>query len=204
MGKPLVFRFNGVEVPFALEKVERSDLYGYIETEVLDESGRRCQLATLAGDGRTIIGKGGTASALLSPEGRWLDRSELTPVDAAGTPLEPVNSSYAAPVLLEEVASIEDLLSHNIKSVYRISPEATDPGLIDELKKGTIFTFPYSFRGGFEADTAFLLMSFEGSPFLLTGDPAKLEFVGFSETAAAAPETTEEAAEDDGMDFGMM
>jgi hypothetical protein len=203
MAKPLVFRFNGTEVPFALEKVERSDLYGYIDTEVLDESGHRCQLATLAGDGRTIIGKGGTATALLSADGRWMERSELQPVDPLGTVLQPVPSSYAAPVSLEEFATIEDLLSHNIKSVYRVSPEGTDPGVLDELKKGTIFTFRYSFRGGVDADAGFLLASFEGIPFLLTGEPAKLEFVGFEESAAPS-EQAEEPAEDDSMDFGMM
>ncbi len=204
MGKPLLFRFQGADAPFTLEKVDRADLYGYIDTEVLDEHGRVCQMATLAGDGRTLIGKGGVASVLLSADGRFVERNELTPVDASGNVLVPVPSSYSAPVPLEKTASIEDLLSHNIRAVYKIEPEGVDPGVIEELRKGTIFTFPYSFRGGIEADTAFLLLNLEGVPFMLTGEPAKLEFVSFEELAAEPAAGQDEAVDDDGMDFGMM
>ena len=54
MAKPLVFQFGDVELSFQLNKVDRSKLYGYKEVEVLDEKGRRCELATIADDGRTV------------------------------------------------------------------------------------------------------------------------------------------------------
>ena len=59
MAKPLTVEFQGQTVEFALEKVDRTKLYGYVETEVHDEAGNRCELRTLAGDGHSVIGKGG-------------------------------------------------------------------------------------------------------------------------------------------------
>ena len=61
MAKPLVVNLGGVEFPLQMSRVERSDLYGYVEVETLDEGGARCSLATLADDGRTIIGTSGFA-----------------------------------------------------------------------------------------------------------------------------------------------
>ena len=61
MAKPLVFSFGGTEIPFALSKVERSDLYGFVEIETLDSAGRKCISATLADDGKSIIAAGGSA-----------------------------------------------------------------------------------------------------------------------------------------------
>src|SRR6185295_18921094 len=63
MAKPLVLSFGGMEIPCPLCKVERSDLYGFVEIETLDEQGRKCSLATLADDGKRVITSGGTAFA---------------------------------------------------------------------------------------------------------------------------------------------
>src|SRR5436853_572380 len=101
MAKPLVLAFGGVELPFTLSKVERSDLYGFVEIETLDEKGRRCTLATLADDGRSVITSGGTAIISLSPDGTWIEKKTLTPTDHLGTKISPVPSSYSAPVPLE-------------------------------------------------------------------------------------------------------
>ena len=57
MAKPLVVELHGQPLNLSLEKVERSKLYGYVETEVLDEAGERCELATLTG-GHSVVGKG--------------------------------------------------------------------------------------------------------------------------------------------------
>jgi len=72
MAKPLVLRVGGVELPFALSKVDRSEFYGYVDVETLDARGRRCSTATLADDGRTVVGPGGTAFACVSPDGRMM------------------------------------------------------------------------------------------------------------------------------------
>jgi len=203
MGKPLVLSFGGVTVPFALSKVARSDLYGFVDIETLDEQGRRCRMATLADDGKSIIPSGGTAMVTLSPEGNWLEKKTLVPTDNQGNRINPVASSYAAPVALEKTATIEDYLSHDIRSVYQLSSEMDFGAILDELKKGTIFQFPYSFRGGLEPDAGFLLLSADGTPFFAVGSPTKLEFVGFDQSAAITGD--DEGGEDEeAVDFGMM
>jgi hypothetical protein len=205
MAKPLVLSFGGIDVPFALSKVDRSDLYGFIDVETFDEQNRKCFLATLADDGRSIVASGGTALVTLSPEGHWIDKKTLTPTDNQGKPITPCPSSYAAPCPLEKIASIDEYLSHNIRAVYQVSSETDFSPLMTELKKGTIYQFPYSFRGGLEPDTAFLLLSADGTPFIAIGSATKLEFVGFDQTAAVVADEEDPFGDDEEtVDFGMM
>jgi hypothetical protein len=203
MPKPLVLTLAGADLPLYLDKVERSDLYGYVEVETLDEHGRKCSLATLADDGKTIIPTSCSSLAMLSPDGQWLDKKALAPTDAHGNKLTPVPSSYSAPVPLLKQATIDEYLSHNVRSVYRISSDADLGPLLTQLKQGVIFQFPYSFRGGLEPDAGFLLLSGDGTPFLAIGSPTKLEMVGLDQAAPAAADD-DEPSEDDDIDFGMM
>lgn len=205
MAKALVLKFKDADLSFFPEKVDRTKLYGFIDIEALDGKGQKCQLATLADDGRTVIGMGGTAFAQLSPDGEWLEKSKLKPVDPEGRPIVPSASSYSAPVPLAATASIEVYLSHNIKSVYILRSDGDFSGLLDELKKGAIFTFPYSFRGGLEADVGFLLADPNGNAFLAVGQPTNIHFVGLEQAAALTEEEAggEEEAEE-GVDFSMM
>src|SRR5437867_4343464 len=123
MAKPLVFSFDGAELSLAMTKVDRDVLYGYVETETLDEKGGKCSTAALAGDGQTIIVSGGTAIANLSHDGRWLEKANLAPVDAEGKKLTPVPSSFSAPIELSKMATIDEYLSHSIRAVYQLSCE---------------------------------------------------------------------------------
>jgi hypothetical protein len=201
MARPLQLQLGDTTYAFQLEKVDRSKLYGYVDVEALDDKGRACRLTTLAGDGRTLVAS--TASALLSPDGEWLDRSKLTAVNPEGKPFQRVESTFNAPVALAKKAAIEEYLSHNIKSVYVLAPEG-DPGpLAAELRAGTIYTFPFSFRGGLVPDQAFLLANPEGSLFLCLGQPTRLRFVGLEQTAVLTEELEAEA-EEETMDFGML
>jgi hypothetical protein len=202
MAKPLVLQFGGVDLPFQMEKVDRARLYGYVEA--VDDKGRTCQLATLAGDGRTIVARGGAAIALLSPEGHWLERAKLKAVDREGKPITPVPSTFAAPVPLTRKATIEEYLSHNVKSVYLLNCETDMTALAKELKAGTIYAFPFSFRGGLEADTGFLLANSEGAIFLAVGQPTKIHFVGLEQVAALTQEEQVESEDEESMDFGML
>jgi hypothetical protein len=199
MAKPLVVQFGGVDLPLEMNRVERSDLYGYVETEALDAQGRRCLSATLADDGQTIVGSGGSSFASLSADGMWLEKSQLKPVDAEGKPITPVPSSYAAPVPLEKTVSIDEYLAHNIRSVYQVTSDLGP--LMAKLKEGTIFAFPYSFRGGLEPDAGFLLLAADGTPFVAIGNRTKMDFVGFDQTAAVDEEAEGEGED---LDFGMM
>jgi hypothetical protein len=203
MGKPLVFAFGNANLAFDLTKIDRSVLYGFKEVEVLDEQGGRCELATLADDGRTIVGRGGIAFAYLAPDRTWCDKAELNPVDLDGREIQPVPSSYAAPVALVEKASLEDYLSHNVRSLYLLRCDGDASELVAELRGGTIFKFPYSFRGGLEADVGFLLAGADGNVFLAVASPAKIEFVGLQEAAATVEEEGDQE-EADLLDFDMI
>jgi hypothetical protein len=203
MGKPLIVKFAGMEIPLSLSKVERSDLYGFVEIETLDEKGRKCTHATLADDGKSVIPTGGVALATLSPEGNWVDKKTLVPTDNQGQRITPVPSSYAAPVPIEQTATVDEYLSHDIRAVYQLSSEVDLALLLNELKAGKIFKIPYSFRGGLEPDAGFLLLAADGTPFLAIGSPTKLEFVCFEQSAGVAADDEAEDAEEV-LDFSMM
>jgi hypothetical protein len=206
MPRPLLLRHQGAELPFQLVKLDRAKLYGTVEVEALDGQGRRCELATLASDGKTLIGRGGMASAFLTADRTWIERTSLKPVGPEGEPIEPVPSSFAGVTELADEATIEEYLTHNIKSVYHLTCEADVGPLLAELREGKIYRFPYSFRGGLVADVGFLLANPEGDVFLAVGQPTLIHFIGLDplpvledeETQAAEPEAGDE------LDFGMM
>ena len=205
--KPLVFEYEKTTVTFDMVKVDRSKLYGFKELEVNDDQGRPCDLATLAEDGKTIIGKGGTGIGYLSAAGLWADKSNLTPVDLEGNKIEPVKSSFGTAIPLTETATIEEFLNHNIRLCYLMDSEELCEPLMDKLRANTIFKFPYSYRGGLESDAGFLLMNHEGIVFFLVGDPTVVEFVGLQQAAPVATEDSDaetDSAEDGLMDFGMI
>ncbi len=203
VARPIVFQFGDHDLSFTLNKVDRSKLYGYKETEVLAEDGGRCELATLADDGCTVIGSGGTGIGQLSADGLWCDKQTLKPVDHDGKEIKPVPSSFSAPIRLFETASAADYLNHNIRLVYHVTTENDVADLMAELKKGTLFSFPYSYRGGLAADAGFLLLGEEDKIFLVVGSPTKVEFIGLQQLAVA-DETEEDDEEADSVDFDMI
>ena len=203
MAKPLVFLFGDVELSFHLNKVDRSKLYGYKDLEAIDEDGQRCELATLAGDGRTVVASGGTALGYVAIDGLWCDKTQLKPVDLDGKEIIPVKSSFSEPVKLLETATVDQYLEHTIRSIYLLEATGSAAALMDELKRGAIFSFPYSFRGGLEANAGFLLMGADGNIFLAIGSPTQVEFLGLQETATAE-EAEEETEETEMMDFEMI
>ena len=202
MAKPLILQWGDVDLPFTLTKIDRSKLYGFKEVEVLDEQNRVCELATLASDGCTVVGRGGTALGTLDADGQWREKSELKPVDPEGRELLPVPSSYSAPIKLFETVTPDEFLNHNIRLVYQLETEGEIGTLLDELKRDTIFAFPYSYRGGLEADAAFLLMGADGNVFLTIGSPTKVEFIGLQQ--AATVDDQDGMDETDLMDFDMI
>ena len=206
MAKGLVFRYGSAELSFQLDKVDRKKLYGFVDTVVLDEKSQKCQLAILGGDGRTLVGTGGSALLMLDPDGAYCDRATLRPVDKDGKELHKVPSSFNAPVPLSTRASLDEYLSHNIKSVYALTPPMGADDLLAELRKGAIYSFSFSYRGGLHPDTAFLLAGSDGQPFLCVGKNAHLQFVALPQAADPEEEAESQAGDDDedSMDFGMM
>lgn len=203
MAKPLVFHFGDEDIAFVLNKIDRSRLYGYKEVEALDDHGRKCELATLAGDGHTVIGRGGTSFAQLNVDGEWCEKSSLKPIDIDGNQIQPVASSYSAPVPLPQPTTVDDYLQHNIRLVYQLQPEGDATSLFAELAKGAIFKFPYSYRGGLEADAGFLIQGADGTFFMAVGNPTRVEFLAPAQVGAV-DEDDGEADEADMMDFDMI
>ena len=203
MAKPLTFQLGETEFAFTLKKVDRTKLYGFKETVALDNSGNACELATLAGDGRTLIGRGGTGLGWLDADGQWRDKAELKPVNKDSEQIEPVPSSFQARIKLFDTATVEEYLEHNIRLIYTLEGEGDLDDVLAELKRGTIFRFPYSYRGGLEADVAFLLANESGEIMLTVGNPTRVEFIGLQAPAVVVPE----ASDDDDverMDFDMI
>ncbi len=204
MAKPLVFQLGESEIAFAMHKVDRSKLYGFKEVEALDESDQPCQLATLAGDGCTMIGRGGTGLGWLDADGSWCDKSQLTPVDKDGSEIEPVASSFSAPIKLFETATVDQYLEHNIRLLYAVEAVDQADDLMAELNRGTIFAFPYSYRGGLEADSGFLLTNESGEVMLAVGTPTRVEFIGMAAPAATVDDADNGDEDVDLMDFDMI
>jgi hypothetical protein len=180
MAKPLLFRLGEDEFALNIIKIDRTKLYGSKEVEAVDESEQPCELATLADDGHTMIGRGGTGLLWIDADGKWCDKSKLKPVDVHGEEIKPVESSFGTTIKLFETATIETYLEHNIRLVYQLEPTSDAvnlDSLASELQKGTIFSFPYSYRGGLEADAAFLLMNEEGEIMLCVGSPTAVAYI---------------------------
>ena len=173
---------------------------------MLDDQGQRCELATLAQDGQTVVGRGGTAFGTLTVDGTWIEKGQLKPVDPAGQTIQPVVSSFTAPVPLVEKVAVEEYLDCAVRAIYMMETADDIGQLADELAQGTIYRFPYSYRGGLEPDQGFLLANAEGKVFCAIGKPAKVEFLGLAQAAAAVEDEDEEGAEEDAdaMDFSMM
>ncbi len=203
MAKQLVFRLDDEEIALDMEKVDRSKLYGYKDRLVLDEDGEPCELVTLAGDGRTMVGKGGIAMAYVSADREWCNKADLTPIDLDGEVMRPVPSTFNAPVVLDQTAGIQDYLDHDIRSVYLLTSEDELGALRARLEAGAIFRFDFSYRGGLEADAAFLLTGSDGNVFMAIGRPATTTYVGLQESAGMAAQADSEDDEDeDEDDFG--
>jgi len=203
MARPLTLSLDGEEYQISLVKIDRDKLYGSVDIEAYDEKGNEASLRILAADGKTLIDKGGTALATLTDKGDSVERNELVPVDAEGKPIEQVASSFGKTTPVE-VATIEDYFLQIIKSVYLVLPfeGAELKGLRDVLSAGRIFTFPFSWRGGIEYDTAYLIGA-EDEVFIVVGKQAEFEYVKLNQAALLDAGEEEDISADD-LDFDLM
>lgn len=207
MATPLIFRYDGIDIPCRFSKVDRSKLYGYVEKVVLDEEGQPCGLATLASDGKTLMGSGDVTFAYFDPEGGYCTKQELKAVDDSGEELTPAVSSLKAPILLDRKATVEEYLSHIIRAVYLIESEALTDSLLENLHSGVIYAFEFSYRGGLEADEAFLLEAHDGTIWMTLGRETDVRLIGISERLTEEPEADTEVDEEEEeslMDFALI
>jgi hypothetical protein len=203
MARSLILSVDGREFPVQIVKINREDLYGSVEIEAFDEKGKPAELLILAPDGKTLIGKGGTALATLDAKGNSISRTELSVVGAKGEELPRVESSFDHPNELRK-ADVDDYLSMIVKSVYaidRVGDESISH-LLDLLSDGRLYRFPFSYRGGVEYDDAFVIGNGKDA-FLVIGKQASMQFAKLGQTAVLEPVEEEEISADD-LDFDLL
>ena len=207
MARKLEFQFDDNLFTCAIEKVDRSKVYGHVSTRVYDADDKACHLATLARDGRTLIPSGGTASGYVNTEGLWVDRDNLVPINRDGKKVPEVESSFKAPIPLTSEVEIEEFLDHPIRLTYLLDSEGLDKKLKEKLAQGSIFKFDFSYRGGIFCDPAFLLSDAEENLWMLIGHRSEIEYVGFEQAAICAARASDEAEDEDSndaFDFDML
>ena len=203
MARSLEFIFDGKSFSSEIQKVDRNKLYGSVEIETTDRDGRKCSVATLASDGKTLVPSGGTAFGYLNNDGNWVDRSDLIPVDKNNNRLNSVPSSFKDPIELELKVSKERFLDHSVRLCYLLDAEDMPQSFVKDLAEGAIFKTTFSYRGGIDPDPAFVMQGADESVWLLIGNENNIDFVSFEQTASAAEEDVDDA-EDDDLDFGML
>jgi len=203
MARALVLSVDGREIPVQIVKINREDLYGSVEIEAFDEKGKPAELLILAPDGKTLIGKGGTALATLDTKGNSISRTELSVVGPKGEELPRVESSFDKPNELRS-AEVDDYLSMIVKSVYSIDAvgEESISHLLDLLSDGRIYRFPFSYRGGVEYDDAFVIGNGKDA-FLVIGKQAVMQFAKLGQAVVLEPIEEEEISADD-LDFDLL
>lgn len=199
MAKPIIVSLGGVESRFDHEKLDRAKLYGKRQRQVLDPGGQRCERAELTRDGTLLVRSGMTAQGYFDEEGSWVPSSKLVGLGPDGQPLPPVASTLGESQKLTGPVPATDVLDLSVRSVYALNPEGLDPKLEAELKAGKIYKFTLCYRGGYQAETAFLVGNASGY-FALVGSPSQTEWL---ELQTVATETVDDADDGDELDFEM-
>lgn len=164
---PRVLTVRIADREYAVEplKVDRKKLYGWTEIEAVDDEQRLCKLVSTDESGGLLIGKGGVAMGIFSPEGEWVDRSSLKVVDRDGAPAPFFPSSYKTGITLDRKVSEDELLDYDITDYYQLRNASA------ELKKAVgknIFSYWYSYGDSYEPSSAFLMRAGQGL-FMLIG-----------------------------------
>lgn len=200
MAKELEFRLGDHLLSLSPTKLERKKLYGWAEMRATTPDGALCNQAGIDISGKIIIPKGATKIGMVGEDGLWLEKESLVAVHADGTPAEPITSSFDTTINLVEKATIEDLLDLRVSAVYQLSGEDCEE--LKGLLGGDIYTFPFSYRGGYETSMAFLLSN--GSVvYIITGEKIVFDYVGLDEQGVLT-ECEEVDIEEDEFDFSMM
>lgn len=201
MAKTLTFRMGDSRLELSPKKVDRDKLYGHTELRVLNADGRVCSLASINSDGVNIICPGATKIGITDDDGNWVDKQTLIPMTTDGNALSRIPSSFDSEINLTREVTTEQLLDLNIQSVYQLTGAETTT--LAEALGNRIFTFDFSYRGGYECATAFLLANQSGV-FLLTGVAGKYDYIGLDESGEFDGPEEELNIEDGELDFSMM
>lgn len=199
----MTFSHSGAEFDLKFSKVDRSKLYGRVGSEALDDKGDKCSLVTMSSDGKTLIPSGGTAFGYVSADGLWRKKGNLVPHNLDGEELTPVKSTLKETTMLDSKASIDEYLGHKPRLAYILEGDVPED-VQKELKDGAIYKFGFSYRGGLTPDVGFVLKGKDDTFWMIIGQPARIEFVGFEAANAVVETEDDEDGLDDLMDFGIM
>lgn len=196
MPRQLIFVINRATYRVTPRKIDRRKLYGWTAVEATDDAGGACEVVSTDETGRLIIPRGGTAVGLLTPNGEWVERSELIAVDSQGKPAALLPSSFDTQIALRRKVTPEVYFEHNITDFYALEDAS------EELVRAVgsdIYTFDYCYTAGCEGNPAFVLAA-DGRLFLLVGQRLRFEMIGYDEPGFIDEEDEDG---DEAMDFAM-
>ena len=169
MARQIVVKLGDAESTFDFQKVDRAKLYGSRRRIPLDPAGDRCTRAALSEDGSMLIQSGMTAQGYFTEEGYWVPNKELVGLDEEGEPVEKRPSTLGTPQSLDGPLDPQALLDTKVHAVYSLEATAVDEALRDELAARALYRFPFSYRGDYSEDVAYLVQNADGELFALVG-----------------------------------
>ncbi|GHU49023.1 hypothetical protein FACS1894127_1100 [Clostridia bacterium] len=201
MARNLSFNINGSVYSTSPTKVDRKKLYGWSSIAALDDDDNECKLVSMDETGTLIIPKGGVGLGILSPDLKWVERSQLRAVREDGSDAELMKSSYDGEIILRDFADAEDILNHSITGMYQLID--ADLALMEAVGD-KIYTFVYNYRDGYTGSRAFLFNA-ENSLFMLLGYENVFQMLSLNESSSIDEdeEIEEDDTESDEIDFSM-
>ena len=197
-----ILNFKTIEDQFSLEieKLDGKKLYGWKEKIVLDENDQTCDTVSFSSEENIIIPPKGVAHAILDKKGNWVDKSELVTITELGEEAKLKTSSFKEIIELKDTITIEELLEHNISSIYFLKNSSEKLIEIVKSLKG-IFTFEFNYRDSYEGSPAFLIEN-DNNLFLLIGSKVEFEYLLSDQEAELEVDDDDDDDDDDDFDFG--
>jgi hypothetical protein len=197
MAKELKFMISGAEYASAPVKLERKKIYGWSALVATDKAGEECDTAYLSVEDSMLVPSGGYKQGIVDNEGRWVEKSELTPYTEDGEVMPNYPSSFDAPIELKNTVTAEEFLDNDWESVYQLVNAELAAAVGDKIYK-----FEFSYRGGTNHNDGYLLNT-PGGLFLFAGDKQEFPFVTLSEQTVIDDMEEEVEEEIDDLDFSM-
>ncbi len=196
MAKSVLITYGGESLSFSPTRVDRAKIYGARKRIATDGKGRTCTRAALSADGSQLLVSGMTAQGYFAGDGRWVMRNEMVGIDIEGNQVETKSSTLGVPQVVEGPVDPFEILDLAVEGVFWLEPEQGASSLLDKLKGGDVYKFPFNYAAGLEVETAYLIANDEGF-FALVGKPTMGHWL--EEGEVFVPSEVEEETDD--LDF---
>ncbi|MCD8186701.1 MAG: hypothetical protein LUD68_09780 [Rikenellaceae bacterium] len=197
----MTFIIGKIEYTASPVKVDRRKLYGWTKLMAVDDNGNPCELLTADESGKYLIPLGGTGIGILSPQGQWVERSELKTVDADGEPAPIFPSSYKTVNTLKTKITPQEFLDYSISDFYQL--EDIPQEMLRAVGE-TIYSFECTYNDSYDPSPAFI-MAAQGALFLLIGVKNFYESLCFGDCETIDEDHDDRLVEDGGdfLDFNI-